>query len=367
MSSSEAAASGPGYRLKLRLSAIVWFVLALGFLLSLPVLLDVSWLVVLAIVVIAAVLALLVSWLVRLLFRNQRLQHRAASYLKALVALVFILSIVVATPIYFLALATELKPLVVPQATLSNGKKTVVFQGMMHIGSAGFYKGVVYDVEKALDDGYVIYYEGVRNSPDGDKWFSDTLAGGGDLSDNYKTMAGLCGLDFQLDYFSLLRTDMAAHPERHVAADVSTADMMHEYDRLVAADPAFAARMAEKKAADTADEGSAGGLSGIIGMVSNGTPEQRRLAGTICRGGLSLLLGGKNNPDPMDAVILDFRNRALAARIGADTHPLIYITYGAEHLPGVLALLKAQDPAWEIQSLKWSRTVETPEQLVGKL
>jgi hypothetical protein len=367
MALGETAAGSFGYRLKLRVSAIVWFVLGLGFLLSLPVLVDVSWFVVLVIAVIAAILGLLAAWIVRALFRNQRRQRFGTSYLKAWAALLFVLAIIVATPIYFLALATEFRPLVVPQATLSNGKKTVVFQGMMHIGSEGFYKSVVYDLEKALDDGYVIYYEGVMPSPDGDKWFNDTLAGGGDLSDNYKTMASLCGLSFQLDYFGLLRTDMAAHPERHIAADVTTADMMHEYERLVAEDPDFAARMAEQKADDAADKGSSGGLSGIIGMVSNGTPDQRRLAGTICRGGLSMLLGGKAKPSPMDPVILDFRNRALAERIGADSHQLIYITYGAEHLPGVLALLKAQDPAWDIQSLKWSRTVETPEELTGKL
>ena len=109
-------------------------------------------------------LAIPVAWIIRRLFRGQRQQRVSTSYLRGWVGLTFLLSILVATPIYGIALITELRPLIVPQAELSNGKKTVVFQGMMHIGSEGFYKGVVYDIENALSQGYVIYYEGVRPS-----------------------------------------------------------------------------------------------------------------------------------------------------------------------------------------------------------
>jgi hypothetical protein len=360
--------AGFGYRFKLRLSAVAWFVLATGFLLALPVMIDITWCVVAGVVLLAALLAILVAWIMRLLFRGQRQQRVATSYLKAWVGLTFLLSIMVAAPIYGIALITELRPLIVPQAELSNGKKTVIFQGMMHIGSESFYKGVVYDIENALSQGYVIYYEGVKPStPEAGKWFSDTLAGGEDLSDNYQKMASLCGLTFQLNYFGLLQADMVAHPDRHVTADVSTADMMAEYERLLAADPKFAKEMAAKKAAASADKGSSDSISSLIGIVSGGTPEQQKLVGALCRGGMSYLLGRKSTPDPMDAVILDFRNRALAQRIEADPHDKIYITYGAEHLPGVLALLQAHDPAWEIKALKWTRTVETPQDLVGKL
>lgn len=49
----------------------------------------------------------------------------------------------------------------VPLATLSNGQKTVVFQGMQHVASEDFFKSVVFDLEKALVDGYTLFYEGV--------------------------------------------------------------------------------------------------------------------------------------------------------------------------------------------------------------
>jgi len=352
-------------RWRLRISSVLWFILFCGFVLALPVLLDISWLVVLAVVVLALVLGLAVAAIVRLMSSGQRRQAWRTSYFKAALATLFVLGIILATPLYAAALLTTLRPLTVPEATLSDGTKTVIFQGMMHVGSEPFYKGVVYDLEKALTENYVIYYEGVRGDPAGDQWFSDTLAGGGDLSANYKLMSDVCGLYFQLDYFQLLTADMQARPDRHVNADVSTADMMHEYERLVASDPDFAAAVTPAK--DNADAPTGEGLSRIVGWLNDGTPEQRKLAGYACRAFMTYTLGRESEPEPMDRVILDYRNKALAERIAADTHDAIYITYGAGHLPGLLKDLQAIDPAWEIQSVKWQRVITAPEDLQGQL
>jgi hypothetical protein len=225
----------------IRLSAILWFLLLVGMLLSLPILFDVGGWAVLGLAVLAGILALPVAWSLRRLFSRQRSQPWRASLLKTALATFALLSILAATPIYFLAFNAALRPATVPLATLSNGKKTVVFQGMMHIGTESFYKGVVYDLERALTEGYVLFYEGVQPDPSADAWFSQTLAGGGDLSANYTALGKACGLDFQLNYFTLLDVDKAAHPERHVTADVTTGDMKREYERLVRTDPAFAA------------------------------------------------------------------------------------------------------------------------------
>ncbi|SHE65619.1 hypothetical protein [Devosia limi] len=45
----------------------------------------------------------------------------------------------------------------------------------------------------------------------------------------------------------------------------------------------------------------------------------------------------------------------------------IYTTYGAEHLPGLLADLQAFDPARQIKSVKWLRAIDAPESLSGKI
>ena len=77
-----------GERFKLRASTIVWFVLALAFLLGLPVLLEVHVLLVLAVAALALLLAFPGAWLVRRIFSGQRRQRWAWSYLKAFLGLV---------------------------------------------------------------------------------------------------------------------------------------------------------------------------------------------------------------------------------------------------------------------------------------
>lgn len=353
-------------RWKVRISAVLWFLLFVGFVLGVPVLISASPLILGAVALLALILALPVAWIIRRLFARQRRSARLASVFKAFAALLFSLTALVATPIYIAALFTELKPLTVPQATLSNGTKTVVFQGMMHIGSESFYKSVVYDLEEALTKDYVLYYEGVMPDPEGDAWFSETLAGGGDLSTNYKSIGSACGLSFQMDYFQLLTFDMRARPERHVNADVTTGDMMREYERLVAADPAFAAAVE----ADKAPEGEASEserMGDFFDWVASATPGQRELVGTVCRGFMTYQIGRKDDGSALNPIILDFRNQKLADRIVADSHDKIYMTYGAAHLPGPLSDLQKVDPAWEIKSLKWMRVISTPEELQGQL
>lgn len=69
----------------------------------------------------------------------------------------------------------------------------------------------------------------------------------------------------------------------------------------------------------------------------------------------------------MEPVILDYRNRALAQRIMQSTDDKIFITYGAAHLPGLVAELRKLDSKWSVGSVKWMRTIEAPEHIEGTL
>ena len=91
MSMSSVENPGLGSRFKLRVSAILWFVLAVGFLLALPVMIEISWWVVAGVVVFAGLLAILVAWIIRLLSRGQRRQRVFTSYLKAWLGLTLLL------------------------------------------------------------------------------------------------------------------------------------------------------------------------------------------------------------------------------------------------------------------------------------
>lgn len=358
--------TAPSHHWSLRLATILWFLFGLGFLLALPILLQATGWALPLVVLLAALLALPLAWLIRKVRGTaRRFTH---TWFKCGLALLFVLSILLATPIYYLATITQMHPVLAPQVTLTNGDKTIVFQGMQHVGSERFFKSVVYDLEDALSRGDVLYYEGVRPSnPEGDGWFNRMLAGGGDLTANYRDLGGLCGLQFQNDYFQMLARDAQIHPESHVAADVSTLDMKHEYDRLIANDAAFAKAMAVKTKVDAPSPDM---MEAAIRYLKHGTEGQRAIAGIVCRGVLTLVLGsasGDRPANPMDRVIIDFRNRQLAARLLAEPRKNIYITYGAMHLPGLFALLRKSDGKWHVASVKWMRTIDAPQKYSGQI
>jgi hypothetical protein len=351
-------------RIGISLSAIAWFVLAVLFLLGVPVLIQLpAWM-----LAVAVGAALLLAWIPFALWRVVRRGRDGSgwgAYLRCAVASTLLLGAAIGFPVYFLSYTVEADPMVMPQATLSNGKRTVVFQGMVHIGAENFYKAVIYDLETALANGYRLYYEGVQPStPEADQWFADTLSGGRDLAASYQAAASACGLHFQIDFFGLLLEDMKARPDRHLTADVTTAEMKAEFDRLVRTDPAFAAEM--QKLAD-AGKARPGGepdfLSRLIERQQQGSDAQKNLVGIICRGIFSLVLDPASDAQrqPIERVILDFRNERLAEQILADEADRIFITYGAKHLPGVVALLQQKDPRWKIGSVKWIRAIAKPE------
>ncbi len=292
-------------------------------------------------------------------------------------------------PIYALAFWVQSGPTAVPLVTLSNGAKTVVFQGMQHVASESFYKSVVFDLENALADGYTLFYEGIQpvpERPDLTVWFNRTLRGTDtDLSEGYTQMAKQCDLTFQLDYFRPLLSDQATHPERHVTADVTYLEMKTEYDRLLKEDAAFAAAVAARAdppadlPAKTSEKGiferlwltqteesseKKDRLSELLEAVRGSTPEQQKLIGILCRGVLGMVISGQlGDPDnPTNRLILDFRNQELARFVAESPAEKIYITYGAAHFPGFFAELQQRDPAFQIVSIKGIRPMTLPDE-----
>jgi hypothetical protein len=344
---------------RIRLGAIGWFIAGLAFVLAVPIVLQASWMALPAILLIATLLALPVAWVWR---RFRPSVHLGRAWTKVGIALTICLSVILAAPIYYFASITQLKPALVPQVTLQNGEKEIIFQGMQHVGAERFYKSIVFDLESGLSNGYILYYEGVRPSTaDNDAWFAQTVTHGRDLTSAYRELGSLCGLDFQSDYLQVVFQDSVAHPENHSVADVDTAQMKAEFDRLMATDPDFATAMSE---ADDAPEPDSDSLDGVVSWLQRGTDAQREMAGVICRGFMTSTMTQSNDSterQPLDPLILDFRNRVLAQRLLDEPRDKIYLTYGAAHFPGVYALLRNDDPRWQVVSVKWLRTIDTPE------
>lgn len=355
-----------GKKIAIAVWAIVGFLLFAAFLLSMPVLYQWSLWVLVGVFSLSCAGALLWALLVDKLLRR----GKPSRSFRVFVVLFALLTVLVALPIYYLIYKVEADPPLVPTVVLSDGDKTVVFQGMIHVGMESFYKSVVYDLEAALTEGYRLYYEGVQPSRgEGDAWFSEHLAGGGDLAENYQKLAEACGVKFQVDYFELLAADARTHPDQHVAADVSALDMKQEYDRLMASDPDFARAIREAEQGQEGDENTDDGfVELVLGSYAKADKEQKALIGVLCRGAFAFVLGGEQRQEKvLDRVVLDFRNRKLVERILADDSDKIYITYGAAHLPGVVSLLNEADSRWHVKSVKWSRGMGAPEHLEGNL
>ncbi len=349
-------------RLRLRVGTLLGLVLLLAALLALPVVLDIAVWAPAALLGVAALLSLpTLLWA----------RRRVGSWARATLATYCVASAAVAAPIYYLALTTALRPVIQPQVVLSNGSRTLTFQGMMHVGTDAFYRSVVYDIGKAIMDGAVVYYEGVRSDERADAWLNEYLGAGDDLTRTYQQLASTCGLVFQAGYFAPLEIDKRLHPERHVAADVSSQDLRREFERLLSTDMAFLEAMQNREAARGLQALGNRPLARFVAWQRDGNERQQAIAGTVCRGWMTMLLkprGSKSGPrDPFDAVVIDYRNQQLVQRILADKHDKIFLTYGSAHLPGVYTLLKQADPQWRVESVKWLRSIAPPEHLKGNL
>jgi hypothetical protein len=358
-----------GSTLAVRLSTLLWALLVLCFLAGLPVLLGATWLSLPALLLLAALLALPLAGLWRSVWHSSRARRWSGTWLRGSIGLWFLLCGLAAAPVYWLAITTETRPAIVPAITLSNGPRTVVLQGMQHVGAERFFQAVVYDLEKALAEGYVLAYEGVADSdPEADAWFRQALTHGKDLGDSYRELGKTCGLTYQIDYFGPVVADAKLHPERHVTMDVNTRAMKQEYDRLMQSDPAFAAAMRKRDAEqNTDDDDGSDFVTRLVEWQKAGDESQHALAGTLCRGIMTFVMRkSSEGGGDMDPVVLDFRNRHLARQLLTDPREKIYVTYGAAHLPGVMALLQ-REPGWKVESVKWMRTIAAPEHLEGRL
>jgi hypothetical protein len=342
----------------LRLQTLGWAWVVLLFLIGAPLLWAASPLILGGVAAGGALIGLLAHALRRLVRRGR---PRSGSALRAMLIGAGLLTGLVAAPVWWLLLQPALHPLAVPRVTLSDGQRQVVFQGMVHVGSEQFYRSVSYDLIRARDAGYVLFFEGVQpGTPEAEAWLDAATQSGGDLNAQYGRIGEICGLSFQGDFLAFLQRDQALDPAHLVTADVSVTEMYEEWQRQLAADPSLA---------DALPEASGGGsdLGRVIAFVAGLQGSQRTLAAAACRGLFSMILGRAQSPDALNGVILDFRNRRLADRISVLPAANIYITYGSGHFPGLFREMQARNPAWQIAGTNWTTAILPPDDVTGTL
>jgi hypothetical protein len=344
----------------IRLITLGWALVLVAFLVGAPLLWAASPLVLLAVILTGALIGAVLHWGCHLLRRGVHPgSHRRAMLIGAGLA-----TGLIAAPLWWLILQPALQPLTIPRVTLSDGKRQVVFQGMVHVASEQFYRSVVYDLIRAKDAGYVLFFEGVQpGTPEAQAWPDTVTRSDGDLNAQYAKIGAVCGLSFQGDFLAFLQRDQALDPAHLVTADVSVTEMYDEWQHLVAAEPALAGALPD----DGGETGGAFDLSNLLEMAAGLGTHQKDLLAAVCQGLFSVILGQGESPDALNRVILDFRNRRLADRVAALPEADVYITFGSGHFPGLLHEMQARNPAWQIVGTAWSTAIQPPDDATGRL
>ncbi len=119
-----ATSSAPSLPLwRIRLQAIVWFVLVVAFVLGLPILLGWGYGLLTLLAFVSAVLAVASAWWLRRFSPIAAGRPFASVWSHALLGWTLILGILVAAPFYYLMVVTDTRPATVPQVALNNGSK----------------------------------------------------------------------------------------------------------------------------------------------------------------------------------------------------------------------------------------------------
>ncbi len=226
---------------------------------------------------------------------------------------------------------SNLFPASLSRITLSNGKSTIVFMEMSHIATSRYYATVASDLRGFAGSGYTLYLEWVEaGSPENTEKFQKLL--GIKLEpESYARMAQIFWLTAQdPSLFHGIQSGSL------VRADISIDDIM----ALVSTGKSLSIN----PPVDIASE------------LEDLPVKKNNLFQYIIRWVLNLSLRTATDsdilietldPDLMSA-ILDARNRHLVSTFRERWDTKAVFVYGALHFDGVYALLKSQDPNWNI-------------------
>jgi hypothetical protein len=235
--------------------------------------------------------------------------------------------------------AESIWPLQLPVTTMSNGQQTVIFEGMIHIGSPRFYASVQEDIAHAKAGGATYFYEGVRPSPDhpetDQKLLSMVTGVDVDLDTLYITFAQATGLTMQ----------KIIADETDVNVDIDVWDL---YQRLLRDPP----KMNKPKEPLDPHEFTKF-VSNVHGMTDGLPTSVQHGLQLLARNTLSVMLQvamshDKDNPISSGPILV-YRNQILANAIERGPATII-VTYGNDHAKGLLEILQQDDPNWHIVS-----------------
>lgn len=245
----------------------------------------------------------------------------------------------------FTAYQNEINPAFLPRYTITDGKKTVVFQTMAHIASDRFYESIKNQITEAKKKNFVLFFEGVRpGTPENIKKFNEAMWVVFDKS-LYTNISKLYGLREQRnDEFLKLVND------RDTNVDISIDDIITKYEKRLKENGN------QKKTAPPID------LSPLVNeSLKNIWPRELVVFSYLNRGIMNFIMKNSTAQDAIIsasgqqdifATILQDRNEHLANTILESKDDNIFVIYGMLHFEWVYELLQTKNPAWHIAKLE---------------
>lgn len=238
----------------------------------------------------------------------------------------------------------KINPSQMPLYIITDGKKEIYFQSMVHIGTSDFYDAVAQDIKKAKQDEFVYFFEWVRPwTKESEEKFNKAM-GIKFNKELYRSFWKLYGLTFQDNnkFFWLVNN-------YDFNIDLSLDDIVEFYEQ-------------EKKSAKSVNPKWLPSQVGDINTLVVQSLEQlnekelallvyvnKSLLNFLIKNDIlkEKILNEFGNPYLFE-VILHKRNELLAKKILDSQYDKIFITYGLLHFEWVFDILKKQNSNWKI-------------------
>lgn len=218
-------------------------------------------------------------------------------------------------------------PLKMHEYTLNNGKQTIVFQEMAHIGKTEFYETVDSNLKVYREEGFIYAYEQVlvKTREEAERLTELT----GLASDTYGLLASYLELDNQKNHMGYVLP-------QDINADMNASELIGLMEAYKENNPE-----AEELELDFEDS---------LQSLEDSSSASKWLLKAGLRG--MLKLARKNTVDLGEGVLKDVilkkRDQKLFEKINELEADKIVIHYGALHFNGFFQKLKEQDSNWKI-------------------
>ena len=247
-------------------------------------------------------------------------------------------------------------PMVVPRMTLEQPGRTIVLQGMSHVGDAAFFDAIADEIRMVTARGGCYLYEGIGRQEEG----------AGSLTEHLPELQRRWVLAFidQIDDLRAVLTDgtgLVAQPQprfvdaaggRSLNADIAFKDLIDHLLARYPGDEKAAEVVARARSRPTRPDSASSGL----GAVDGASDEARRRRGLVTRNLARYLLNlaqhwlvrkveSRSGRDRYaeafgDDFLIGHLNAVARQAIASRSEAIIYVTYGAAHVEGLAKMLQ---------------------------